>query len=224
MKTKYAFKALGYEKLSKAKEVPLVNLSEGEIVETRVKVLDKELVLPVNELLLKADLIINMPKLKTHTFAGLTCALKNMFGAIAKPRKYSYHELLPHAIVGINKLVRSDLVVIDGIICRGACPKKLGAIIAGDDSLATDFIAAEIAGLSPKRIKYLVLAEKEKIGSSSNIELIEDNVKLADLRKNFPRYNYSMHKFSWRVQLKLLKAYSKLTGDILPPILSENNA
>jgi uncharacterized protein (DUF362 family) len=219
MKTKYSFRVLGYDKLCQAKNVKLENLSEGNIADFKVNVSGKEIVLPINEVLLKADLIINIPKLKTHNFIGATCALKNMFGAISKPRKYSYHEIISYVIVGVNKLVKSHITVVDGLIVRGSCPKKLGVILAGDDLLATDFIAVKIMGFNPKRLPYLNLAAKEQIGQVRNVELIEDNVKLSEIKKNFPSHNYFLHKISWNLQLKLLRSYMAVVGDVLPPIL-----
>jgi len=224
MKTKYSFRVLGYDKLCQAKKVKLENLSEGNVVDVKVNVSGKGIVLPINRILLNADLTINVPKLKTHNFVGFTCSLKNMFGAISKPRKYSYHNMISHVIVGVNKIVRSDIIVVDGIVCRGTHPKKLGAIIAGDDSLATDSISAKIAGFNPKKIQHLVMAEREKMGHMNNIELIEDFVELKEVKKNFPSRNYSIHKFSWKMQLGMLRMYARLTGDIIPPILWESSA
>lgn len=219
MKTKYSFRVLGYDKLCQAKNVKLENLSEGNIANFKVNVSGKEIVLPINEILLKADLIINIPKLKTHNFIGATCALKNMFGAISKPRKYSYHKIISYVIVGVNKIVKSHITVVDGLIVRGSCPKKLGVILAGDDLLATDFIAVKIMGFNPKRLPYLNLAAKEQIGQTRDVELIEDNVKLSEIKKNFPSHNYFLHKISWNLQLKLLRLYMAVVGDVLPPIL-----
>ena len=219
MKTKYSFRVLGYDKLCQAKNVKLENLSEGNIVDVKVDVSGKEIVLPINEILLKADLIINVPKLKTHNFIGATCALKNMFGAISKPRKYAYHKMISDVIVGVNKIVKSHIVIVDGLIVRGSYPKKLGVILAGDDPLATDFIAAKIMGFNPKRVPYLNLAAKEQVGQIKNIELIEEDVKLAEVKKRFPSYNHLIHTISQKLQLKLLKSYVAVVGDVLPPIL-----
>jgi uncharacterized protein (DUF362 family) len=221
MRTKYAFKILGYEKLAADKNVELANLSDGDIREQKIKVKDAEITLPINKILLEADLIINVPKLKTHNVVGLTCALKNMFGAIAKPRKYVYHNMLSEVIVGANKIVRSDIVLVDGIIVRGSSPKKLGVLLCGNNPLATDFVAAEIMGFNPKKIKYLRIAEREGIGSTNNIQLIEDNVSLRPVKEEYPSYNYFLHKFSWKLQLKMLNMYAKVIGDIIPPILME---
>ncbi|HML02453.1 MAG TPA: DUF362 domain-containing protein [Candidatus Bathyarchaeia archaeon] len=221
MKTKYSFKVLGYDKLCQAKNVELKNLSEGNIVNVKINVDGREIALPINEVLLKADLIINIPKLKTHNFVGATCALKNMFGAISKPRKYSYHEIISQIIVAINKQVKSHVTVVDGLIVHGSHPKKLGVILAGDDPLATDFVAAKIMGFNPRRIPYLNLAAKEQIGQVKNIELIEDNVKLKEIKKNFPSYNHFLHTVSWNMQLKMLRAYAKVAGDVLPSFLEK---
>ncbi|HVP92733.1 MAG TPA: DUF362 domain-containing protein [Acidobacteriota bacterium] len=221
MKTKYSFEVLGYDKLCRSKNLKFQNLSEGKLVDMKVNVNSKEIVLPINEILLKADLVVNVPKLKTHNFVGATCSLKNMFGAIAKPRKFSYHNMISQAIVGVNKIVRSDLCIVDGIIVRGSSTKRLGVILAGDNPFATDFIAAKAMGFNPTRIPYLNLAEKEGIGKANEIELIEDQVKLKEVRNVFPRYNHFIHKISWNLQLKMLRAYAAVVGDVIPPVLEE---
>jgi uncharacterized protein (DUF362 family) len=199
----------------------LKNLSEGNIVEKTVKVGRTEVTLPFNEILLNADLIINVPKLKTHNFIGVTCALKNIFGAIAKPRKYAYHNNIVNVIVAANKIVPSDLVVVDGLIVRGSCPKKLGVIMAGDNVLSTDFVAAEAMSFKPKKVPYLNLAAKEKIGETENISVIEDGVTLAEVKKSFPHYSHRMHSITWGLQLKMLRAYTAVSGDVLPPFLEK---
>lgn len=221
MKTKHAFKMLGYENLSKTKNVELVNLSEGEIVNREATVAGEDFVLPVNRKLMDADLIINVPKLKYHRIMGLTCALKNIFGVLSKPRKYVYHSNLARVIVAANKVVKSDIVLIDGIIALGKTPKKVGLIMACDDALGADYIAAKAMGYNPSRIAYLKLGIKEKIGDVNNLNLIENPAKLEDVRRAFPKQNHLLHRLSWGLQLKMLSLYSKLSRDVIPPILDE---
>jgi uncharacterized protein (DUF362 family) len=222
MKTKYSFKILGYEKLRRRKKnVELVNLSDGDILQRSVRVGNRMVTIPVNRVPSDTDLLINIPKLKTHNVTGITCSLKNMFGAIAKPRKYVYHKILPYAIVAANKLMKSDLVIVDGIIARGSRPKKLGLIMVGDNPLVTDFVAARIAGFNSNQIQHLTLAAKEEMGSAGKTELIEDSIKLAELTESFPSYNYFLRKFSWKLQLKMLKTYAKIVGDVIPPVLDQ---
>ncbi len=221
MKTKFAFSILGYDELCQKSHVALKNLSEGSVVQRTVKVGGGELTLPFNEELLNADLVINVPKLKTHNFVGVTCALKNMYGAISKPRKYSYHNNIVNVIVAANKIAPSDLVVVDGLIVRGSCPKKLGVVMAGDNALSTDFVAARAMSFNPKKVPYLNLAAKERLGETENIRLIEDGVTLAEVRRNFPHYSHRMHSISWGLQLKMLRAYTAVSGDVLPPFLEK---
>jgi uncharacterized protein (DUF362 family) len=147
--------------------------------------------------------------------------LKNIFGAISKPRKFSYHDRISDVIVGVNKILKSDLVVVDGIIAKGSYTKKLGVVLAGNDALATDFVAARVMGFNPKRLPYLSLAAKEQIGKAHNIDLVEEDVTLAEVKKNFPHYNHFVHTISWSLQLKMLRIYAAIIGDVLPPFLEK---
>jgi uncharacterized protein (DUF362 family) len=145
-----------------------------------------------------------------------------MFGAISKPRKYVYHEKLAKVIVGINKIVKTDLVLVDGVIACEKVPKKVGVVIAGDDPVATDITAAKAMNFNPYKIGYLKLAIKEKIGNISDLNVIENPVNLEHVRKKFPRYNYFLQKIWWKLQLGMLKSYARIIGDVIPPILLEN--
>jgi uncharacterized protein (DUF362 family) len=222
MKTKFSFKILGYEKLCrKKKAVELVNLSDGDILQRSVRVRNRVVTIPINKLLSDTDLLLNVPKLKTHNVTGITCSLKNMFGAIAKPRKYVYHKILPQTIVAANKLMKSDLVIVDGIVARGSRPKKLGLVMVGDNPLETDSIAAKVAGFNSNQVQHLTLAAKEELGTIGKTDLVEDSVRFAKLAESFPSYNYSLRKLSWKLQLKLLKTYAKIVGDVIPPVLEQ---
>ena len=221
MKTKYAFSILGYDELCQISNVALKNLSEGPTVEKTVKVDKNEITLPFNEALLNADLVINVPKLKTHNFIGVTVALKNIFGAISKPRKYSYHNNIVNVIVAANKIVKSNIVVVDGLIVRGSCPKKLGLVMASDNALANDYIAGRLMSFNPKKVPYLNLAAKEKLGNIENIDVIEDGVKMAEIIKSFPHYSHLRHSITWGLELKLLRAYTKASGGVLPPFMEK---
>ena len=221
MKTRHAFKILGYQKLCQEKKVKLVNLAEGEITERQTTVKGKPITLPVNEVLLESDLLINVPKLKTHSLVGVTCAFKNMFGAISKPRKFSYHPNLDATIVAINKMVKSDICIVDGLITSSKYPKKMGLILAGDDALATDFVVAKIAGFNPKSVGHMKLAAEEKVGNVDNVNLIEDNTTVKEAKKLFPHSSLLMHKISWGIQLRMLSLYFKLSGDVCPSFLKK---
>lgn len=165
MKCKHAFKMLGYEKLAHHYGVDLVNLSQdkGDTLETNAG--DQYFKIIVPQTIQKADLRINVPKIKYLTQTGISCALKNIFGCNPYPRKFEYHRRLNEAIVAINKLMRFDLCIVDGIIVSGIHPRRLGLVMASRDPVALDVAAAEIVGVNPKMVKHIMLANKEGIGT-----------------------------------------------------------
>lgn len=214
MLARYAFKFLGYEKIAKEKNVSLFNISEGKSVEVEVKIGRKKFLLPVSEELMN-KFLINMPTLKAHPLPTISCCLKNIFGSIPKQRKVVYHPMLNEVIVGINKFVRSDLCIVDGIIGFGRHSIKLGVLIVGSNPVAVDAIAAKCMGYNPKRIKHLRLAEKEGLGSIKRVEVVGD-VEPEELSRNFPKINPVTSKIREKVLFGALRIYGKLSGDYIP--------
>ncbi len=167
MKCTYAFKMLGYEKLGHRYGVNLVNLSQdkGDIFEVKVGNHDFNIKIP--QTIQKADLRVNVPKIKYLAQTGISCALKNIFGCNPYPQKFKYHQELAEAIVAVNKLMRFDLCIVDGIIVSGINPRRLGLVMASRDPVALDVAAAEVAGVNPKMVRHIMLASKEGLGASS---------------------------------------------------------
>jgi len=188
MKCKYTFKMLGYEKLATNYKVKLVNLSQNPYETVQVTAGKQSFTLMIPQTIQKAELKINVPKIKyTMENIKLTCALKNIYGCNPYPKKYRYHSRLGEAIVAINKAMKFDLHIIDGYIVSGIQPRKLGLVMASKDPVAIDVAAAEIAGLNPRRIKYLQLAEKEGIGK---ISYIPRGSPINYFRSRYPRKDF----------------------------------
>jgi len=217
MRTRYAFKILGYESLAKKKSVALVNLSNETVEEKRIRVEKQEITFKVPQLLLKSDLFISMPKLKLMRATGISCALKNIFGCIASPRKIVYHPFLNEAIVGINKILRPHLNLVDGLIALGRFPAKLNLIMAGINPFYVDCVASKIMGYSPKKIKFLELAAKDGFGDPEEIEVVGADIEA--FKRKFPVVNKFLFARTWEWELRLLKVYSALVNDVIPPIL-----
>lgn len=217
MRTKYAFKMLGYEKLAKEKNVELINLSRDEVEERAVNVNSRKIKFKVPRLLLESDLFVNVPKLKMMRETRITCAMKNVFGCISSPRKIVYHEFLHEAIVGINKILRPHITIVDGLIALGGFPAKLGLVMASTDPFSVDWVASQIVGYDPRTIRFLRIAMEEKLGISDGISTCGEDI--AVFRDRFPRKRAVFEKWSWRAQLGLLKLYHRITGDIIPPAL-----
>lgn len=203
MRAKYAFKALGYEKLATRKRIKLLNLCENDSlsVPNVASSISKEIRIP--KILTEVDLFVSVPKLKLHSLTGLTCALKNQFGCIPLRRKVVFHNRLKEVIAFVNKLIPPDLFVVDGIIAGGKTPKKLDLIMAGSDPVAVDCVAAEISGLSARRIKHI--AESEKIGvGSTSFQCVGDDIR--SFAKKFPRKGF-VSRFSRKALLKSYALY-----------------
>lgn len=216
MKTRHSFEMLGYTKLAKEKGVELFNLSKDRVIERKIAVNNKRIVFKVPSTLLDADLFINVPKLKTMKATKISCALKNVFGCIASTRKVVYHPILDETIVGINKILHPHLNIVDGIVGLGSVPAKLNLLIASTDPFSTDWIAAKIMGYNPARVRFLKIARHEKLVHPNNIVVVGE--KLEGFRQLFPHHSFIVTTKE-NIQIKLLRAYCKITGDVLPPIM-----
>jgi uncharacterized protein (DUF362 family) len=219
MRTKYAFLMLGYEELAKRKNVELFNLSQDEIKEEKVRVNGHEISYQIPQSLLKSDLFINVPKLKIMRETKITCALKNIYGCIAYPRKIIYHPILNEAIVGINKILRPNLTIVDGIVALGRFPIKLGLIMASRDPFSIDWIASQIMGFNPSKVEFLKIALREKLGNLDGVETRGED--MVSFMKLFPKGSFFSSKHWWNVQFKLFNLYAKLVGDVVPPMLEK---
>ena len=141
--------------------------------------------------ILGADLVVSMPKLKTHHWVGATLALKNMFGAVPGA-KYGWPKNVLHwrgdqsiakSIVDINLALRPGFAIIDGIEgmegdgpLRGETVRS-GVIVMGENLTAVDATAARVMGLNPEQMKYLqVMRRHGGTVSESRIEQLGEPV------------------------------------------------
>jgi len=219
MRTKYAFPVLGYEKLAKEKDVELFNLSNDNLEEKTVMVGQRELSFQVPQLLLNCNLFINVPKLKVMRETKITCAMKNLFGCIGSPRKVVYHKFLDEAIVGINRLLRPHLTIVDGLVALGRFSVKLGLIMAGVDTFSIDWVASQILGYKPSKVRFLKIAMKNGIGNPKGITT--RGASVAEFKKNLQKPKFTSSNYWWNAQSRLLKMYCKVVGDVIPPALEE---
>ena len=218
MQTKYAFKLLGYQKLAEQKNVKLLNLCQDSIQDVEVEVDGRKLSLKVPATLRNSDLFINVPKLKVMRQVHITCAMKNLFGAIAYPRKAIYHPTLERTIVAINKILKPHLNIVDGLIALGKYPVKLNLLMAGTSTFAVDHVAAQIMGYHPSKVGFLKLAAKEHLDEN----VVVKGEKIETFAKGFPKENNSLAKLKMGMQFSLIKAYSRVSGDVIPPVVEDN--
>jgi len=210
MKCKYAFKFLGYEKLSQDYNVRLVNLSEDKSDAVEITVGGQFFRLMVPHTIQDADLRINVTKIKySLPKIKITCALKNIFGCNPNPEKFKYHSKLDETIVALNKLLKFDLCLVDGIIVSGVQPRRLGLVMASEDPVAIDVAAAKIAGVNPRAIKYIALACKEGLGNTS---FTAKGTPWRYFRERYPRKSAKLKLLSKAYNMVLALGLGKRLG------------
>ena len=128
---------------------------------------------------LYADRIINLPKLKTHSLVLFTGAVKNMFGIIPGFRKAEYHKAHPRpddfsrTLVDIFSIRPPTLNIMDGILAmQGKGPasgttRNVGFLLASDDAVALDTVAAHLIGYRPGEIETTRIAARRGLGEGS---------------------------------------------------------
>jgi uncharacterized protein (DUF362 family) len=157
-------------------QVPFVDLNHDEPIKTpnlgRLTGLEY---LFLARTVMTADVLISMPKLKTHHWAGATLSLKNLFGTLPGicygwPKNELHWRGIDNSIVDIALTRTPDLAIVDGIIgMEGDGPlngtaKEFGALIMGTDLLAVDATCCRLMQLVPEKIPYLILGQARKLG------------------------------------------------------------
>jgi len=106
----------------------------------------------------EADVVISLPKLKTHAMAYFTGAIKNQFGCIPGTQKATWHTRMPDAnnfckmLLDLNTAVGTNFAILDGIIAmegngpKSGQPYKLNTLIMGQSLSAVDSAAVRIIG------------------------------------------------------------------------------
>ena len=132
---------------------------------------------------LEADLVVSLPKLKTHHWVGITAAMKNLYGVMPGikygwPKNVLHHAGIPQTVVDINASLPKTMAVVDGIACmEGDGPimgslKQLGIIAVGANLPALDATLARIMAIDPAQISYLQLAA-DRMGPIDDAQIVQ---------------------------------------------------
>jgi uncharacterized protein (DUF362 family) len=155
----------------------------------------------------KENLYVSMPKLKTHSMAGVSLGIKNQWAFPRhQDRKFDHNYNLHSKLVDVLEYVQPDFTLIDGIegtICGHYPPEALidklvkpfRILVGGTDVLATDIVGARVFGLTPEDVPHLKIAIERRIGVGvqgiGDIDIVGDisgfNEKYStDLYPEFP--------------------------------------
>ncbi len=190
----------------------------------------------ISRSVLNADVVITIPKLKTHGLTLFTGAIKNQFGAVPGIYKKKVHlaapkpERLSEALVEIFSAARADMAIMDAVTCMegngpaGGRPRNVGFILASADSVAMDAVAGKMIGYAPRQIMTTAFAARHGLG----INKIEDiNICGTPINKaavnHFSRPSAGLRKCFWKIIPSFLtKNIIENIGRKYPSVLQEN--
>lgn len=140
--------------------------------------------------------VIHFPTVKTHGHTTTTGAMKNAFGGLIPKYRHHAHKKIHEVLVdllAIQKEIHSGIfAVMDGCICGdGAGPRTMepysgNVILASEDQVAVDAVAAKMMGFDPMEIDYIKLAHDRGLGMGD-----VDQIDLVGMEKNeFDKLNF----------------------------------
>jgi uncharacterized protein (DUF362 family) len=143
-----------------------------------------------------ADVLISLPKLKTHHWAGATLSLKNLFGTLPGicygwPKNELHWRGIENSIVDIALTRTPELAIVDGIIGMegdgplNGTPKPLGALVIGTDLVAVDATCCRLMRLAPDKIGYLVLGNRKRLGLLREEQIQQLGASIESLAQSF---------------------------------------
>ncbi|MDH7511620.1 MAG: DUF362 domain-containing protein [Clostridiales bacterium] len=223
------FSLSGYRAVCDELGVRLVNLKETGFVEVAVhgKVLKKTYIArPVVD----ADVIINLPKLKTHSFAIFTGAIKNMYGVIPHGLRLAYHrryvrnDVFSQMLVDLFSCVPPQLNIMDAVVGMegegpsAGKPKKVGLILASRDAVALDAAAARVIGYGSSAIYTTVFADERSLGTADFRKIEVAGERLEDVVVSDFRHSAVAVSFFKRWLPSVLYAYIQNQLTLIPEI------
>jgi len=153
----------------------------------------KELSFP--QTLRQVDIIVSMAKMKTHHWAGVTLAMKNMFGIMPGivygwPKNVLHHAGIERSILDINATIKPHFAIVDGITGMEGdgpimgTPCHAGVLVMGRNLPAVDATGARIMGIDPRKITYLKVASN-RLGPIKEKYILQRGELISKVRKNF---------------------------------------
>jgi len=192
------FQISGIRQMCEKAAVRLINLRETGFVETSCEghFLKK---VYMSSTVLEADVIINLPKLKTHSLTIFTGGVKNMFGIIPQGLRTRFHaeyvanEDFGQMLTDVFSVAVPHLTIMDGIIAmEGEGPadgklRRVGVVLASRDAVALDAVATRIIGGNPLDVYTTRYSDERGLGVANlgNIEVVGErleDVVVADFR------------------------------------------
>ncbi len=169
----------GIRAVCEAEQVPLLNLEQAGSVVFHFEKVAFAVARPV----LEADLLLNVPKVKTHVLTVLTAGVKNLYGTLPGFQKALLHRHFPtpwdigRFLAHLAGLIRPGLTLADAVIGMegdgpsGGHPRRLGFVAASRDVFALDMALCRLLNIPPQQVPFLPHASNPSL---SELEIVGD--------------------------------------------------
>jgi hypothetical protein len=146
------------------------------------------------DLVQQADVIISVPKLKTHDQTEMTCSIKKLKGLLTDKNKKAMHQQgLFEGVIDLLSAVKPRLAVVDAIVCQEGVgpvfgkPVEMNLVLAGKDLVAVDAVCAQLIGYQPREILLTVNAAARGLGVMDLEKIAIKGEKLENVKRRFLR-------------------------------------
>ena len=215
-----AFRINGIYELAERMNISVINLSNEKHIYGLHPLLED---FGIPEILLSDNsILITLPVLKTHAITAISGALKNQWGCIPRYDRILLHKNLDILLPFLNKLLRPQIAIMDGIWCmegRGPTsgkPRYLGIILGSRFPASLDAVAMRLIGLDPHNSKHLVLSSGEELGSIKEEDIVIEGKEIFEKYK----VHFEPAKLDWVLRLMNYMTRSKF---FVYKILLNNN-
>ncbi len=178
--------------------------------------------LAVPEWYAAVDVVISLPKLKTHALTTLTCGLKNVFGVVSGQAKAGFHSIYPSPqavsafLVRVYAVLTPHLTIADAVTAMegngpsNGRPRFVGVLLASRDAVALDATACVALRLAPTAVTMLRLAAQAGLGNldAARIECVGSGLatlQAAHLRPSVARYLRHIPEPVFRLATRLFR-------------------
>lgn len=171
-----AWRKTGFKKVAREEGVEFIHFIQAEEIDnSRNK---KISILYIAKEVMEADVVISLPKLKTHTFALFTGAIKNLYGVIPGFTKKQLHAKVPKPedfaglVADILSVTRPKFAIMDAVVGMegegpvAGSPRKIGMVLASRDLVAMDAVSSNIIGYNPLDVDIIRVAHRRRLGEA----------------------------------------------------------
>ena len=192
--------ASGLGEMLRRRDVPFVDLNYDDLDDVPLKGNYggrlARLLLP--RTITRADLVVSVPKMKTHHWTGVSLSMKNLFGVVPGvkygwPKNSLHWNGIPASILTLYDTIRPRLALVDGVVgLEGdgpvyGSPRPTGVVVLGSDLVAVDATAARIMGVDPAGVDHLKAAGFLGLGRLAEDQIAIRGVPIAEVVQPYLR-------------------------------------